>query len=490
MDGASEPVVAMTIAQDLAVDLDGALLKSDSLHEGLVRAFFRKPLDALTALLLLGGGRAKFKARLAGHSSAAVGHSPENRAFLAWLQGEAAKGRRLHLVSAADHEVATAAAARFPIFERVIATVGGHNLKGTAKRDRLVAEFPDGFSYAGDSVADLHVFASAQTIVLAGAAPGLAKKARALGRPVEAEFPHPRRSVKIWAKAMRLHQWSKNLLMFVPLLLSGTLFSAGAFGRTVTGFMLMGLVASGSYILNDLADLESDRRHWSKRTRPFASGAISPLAGLAAAVALIVAGLAGAWLLSPQFLLVLAAYLAATLAYSFYLKRVALLDVGILAALYGMRLAMGAVLAGVFLSQWLMVFAFFFFLSLSMAKRHVEIVRAAELTTGLIPGRGYDVRDAGLILAFGLSAAMTSLLVLILFLVFEAFPPQTYAHPNWLWAAPGLIFLWLCRVWLLASRSELEDDPVSFAVKDVVSLALGAVLAFCVVMAIIPGVPW
>jgi 4-hydroxybenzoate polyprenyltransferase len=489
MDGSSEPIHTASVAQDLAVDLDGALLKSDSLHEGLVRAFFRRPLDALAALLALPGGRARFKARLADHSRAAVGHSPENRAFLAWLRGEAAKGRRLHLVSAADQEVVTAVAARFPIFERVIGTVGDHNLKGAAKRDRLLAEFPDGFSYAGDSTADLQVFASAQTIVLAGAAPGLARRARALGRPVEAEFPHPRLSLTVWIKAMRLHQWSKNLLMFVPLLLSGTLFSADALGRTLAGFVLMGLAASGSYILNDLADLESDRRHWSKQTRTFASGAISPLIGLAVAAGLIGVGLAGAWLLSPLFCLVLAGYLAATLSYSFYLKRVALLDVGILAALYGARLAMGAVLAQVVLSQWLMVFAFFFFLSLSMAKRHVEIVRAAEITTGMIPGRGYDVRDAGLILAFGLSAAMTSLLVLILFLVFEAFT-HAYAHPNWLWAAPGLIFLWLCRVWLLASRSQLEDDPVSFAVKDGVSLALGAVLAFCVVMAILPGTPW
>jgi 4-hydroxybenzoate polyprenyltransferase/phosphoserine phosphatase len=487
MDG-SDDRSATPVAQDLAVDLDGTLLKSDSLHEGLVRAFFRNPLKVLGALVSLAGGRAKFKAQLAEHSSAAVAHAPENPELLAWLEGEAAKGRRLHLVSAADHAVVAAVAVRFPIFDRVIGTSGGHNLKGAAKRDRLVAEFPEGFSYAGDSTADLHVFALAQTIVLAGAAPSLAKRARALGRPVEAEFPHPRRSAKVWAKAMRLHQWSKNLLMFVPLLLSGTLFAADSFGRTVVGFVLMGLAASGSYILNDLADLESDRRHWSKSARPFASGAISPLAGLAAAIALIGGGLIGAWLLSPLFCAVLATYLAITLSYSFYLKRVALLDVGLLAALYGMRLAMGAVLAMVVLSQWLMVFAFFFFLSLSMAKRHVEIVRAAEVTTGRIAGRGYDTRDAGLILAFGLSSAMTSLLVLILFLVFEAFT-QAYAHPNWLWAAPGLIFLWLCRIWLLASRSELEDDPVSFAVKDPVSLALGAVLGVCVLLAILPGIP-
>jgi 4-hydroxybenzoate polyprenyltransferase/phosphoserine phosphatase len=487
MDAAS-PSAPGDAAKDLAVDLDGTLLRSDSLHEGLVRAFFRKPLDALAAMVSLFRGRAGFKARLAEHSGAAVGHSPENPELLAWLQDQAAQGRRLHLVSAADQTVVAAVAARFQIFDRVIGTADGHNLKGAAKRDRLVAEFPGGFSYAGDSAADLHVFASAQTIVLAGAAPGLARKARALGRPVEAEFPPPRRSAKVWAKAMRLHQWSKNLLMFVPLLLSGTLFSADAFGRTVAGFLLMGLAASGSYILNDLADLESDRRHWSKSARPFASGAISPLAGLAAALGLIGGGLIGAWLLSPLFSVVLAGYLAITLSYSFYLKRVALLDVALLATLYGMRLAMGAVLAGVVLSQWLMVFAFFFFLSLSMAKRYVEIVRAAEIHTGLIPGRGYDVRDAGLILAFGLSAAMTALLVLILFLVFEAFT-QPYAHANWLWAAPALIFLWLCRIWLLASRSQLEDDPVSFAVKDGVSLALGALLGFCVLMAILPGIP-
>ena len=475
--------------KDLAVDLDGTLLRSDSLHEGFVRAFFGKPADAIEAGLSVFRGRAALKDVLSGHSSNAVALQPEHDEFLAWLRAQAADGRRLHLVTAADHRVAATVAERFPIFDSVIGTQDGHNLKGAAKRDRLLAEFPDGYSYAGDSHADLPVFASAESVVLVGNTPSVAREVRAMGKLVEAEFPRLGVGLKVWLKAMRVHQWSKNLLMFVPLLLSGALFTPGILATTIIGFLLMGIAASGTYILNDLSDLDSDRRHWSKSKRPFASGAISPLVGLIGGMSLIAFGLAGALVLSAAFAATLLLYIATTLSYSLWLKRIALLDVGLLAALYAMRLAMGAVLANVLLSQWLMVFALFFFLSLSLAKRHVEIIRAAETMDGPIPGRGYHTRDAALTLPFGLSSAMTSLLVMVLFLVFEAFQPDTYPHPEWLWAAPSLMFLWICRIWLLAGRGELDDDPVSFAIKDRPSIALGAVLAFCVLMAVLPGLP-
>lgn len=474
-------------AATLAVDLDGTLLRSDTLHEGFVRALFTRPLDAVMAAAAIVRGRAAVKARLSDHSSAAVEHIPVHADFLAWLHDMAQSGRSLHLVTAAHHSVAAAAAQRFPIFDRVIATEGETNLKGVHKRDRLTSEFPEGFAYAGDSSADLPIFAHAESIVVVGTDEGVKKRALALGRPVEAEFSLQGATAKDWLKALRIHQWSKNLLMFVPLFLSGAIFHLDTVFTAVLGFVLMGVAASGTYILNDLSDLDADRRHWSKSGRPFASGLISPLIGLLAAVTLIVGGLAGSLLLSPAFAAALLLYLATTLGYSFWMKRVPLLDVGVLAALYTLRLAMGAVLAQVLLSEWLVVFSLFFFLSLSLAKRHVEVLRAGEHYEGAIPGRGYRTSDTVLTLPLGLSAAMTSLLLMVIFLVFEAFQPATYARPHWLWAAPAMMFLWLSRIWLLASRGELEDDPVSFAVKDKTSIVLGIVLSLAVLLAILPS---
>jgi 4-hydroxybenzoate polyprenyltransferase len=207
---------------------------------------------------------------------------------------------------------------------------------------------------------------------------------------------------------------------------------------------------------------------------------------MAVAALMVGSGIVGGFILAPAFGALLIAYTVVTLSYSLWFKRVAMLDVALLAGLYGLRLGMGAVLASAAFSEWLMVFAIFFFLSLSLAKRHVEIVKAAAVMSGPIKGRGYNTGDAVLTLPLGLAAAMTSLLVMVLFLVFAALiPGATYANPKFLWGTPPLVFLWMSRVWLLAARGELEDDPVSFAVKDRVSLFLGALLGVFTLLAVL-----
>lgn len=289
-----------------------------------------------------------------------------------------------------------------------------------------------------------------------------------------------------WLRALRLHQWAKNLLVFVPLLLSGGFLTADSLPRVALGFLLMGACVSGTYILNDISDIEADRAHATKRNRPFASGALGPMAGRAAAIPLVLISVGLAAILSPAFGGLLALYAVVTISYSIFLKRLAILDVGILASLYALRLVIGAELAGVMLSQWLAVFALTFFLSLSLAKRHTEIVNAERAGGGQIAGRGYRTQDAGLVLALGISSAMAALLVMVLFLVFQAFQQPNYVHPQFLWAAPFLTFFWVSRIWLFASRGELDDDPVAFALSDRVSLAMGGLVVAAALAAVLP----
>jgi len=471
---------------DIAVDLDGTLLLGDSLHEGFARSLLTRPLAALRALGALLRGRSSVKAALRDFSVDCVANMPVRDELIDWLRGEQRRGRRVHLVTAADQAVAEAAAQRFDFLHgAAFGSGGGVNLKGPNKSARLQEAFPEGFTYVGDSRADMPVFAAAESIVLAGASSGVSEAARALGKPVEAEFaPAPHDRWRAWRRALRLHQWSKNLLLFVPLLLGHALDEPQAVIASVLGFLAMGITASGTYIVNDLADLAADREHATKRNRPFASGALSVRSGLTAAPLLIVAGLVGATLLSPAAGGLLGLYTVTTLAYSFRLKRAPMLDVYVLALLYGLRLAIGAALSGVPLSIWLSVFALFFFFSLSLAKRHAELAKAAERYTGPIPGRGYRTQDTGLTLAMGAASAMCSILIIVLFLVFDAAASGGYARPNFLWPAPLLIALWTQRVWLLAARGELADDPVSFAVRDRQSLVLGAILVACAALAL------
>ena len=465
-------------APPLAVDLDGTLVRTDTLYETIAANFPRAPLRTLAALASVVGGRSVMKARLCDIGMPDIDTLPLNEPLLERLKAEKAAGRRIHLATAADERIAVAIAERAGVFDSVEGSRPGRNLKAASKRAALEARFPGGFSYAGDSKADLAVWSGAVSAIFVDAASGVREAALAKGVREEASFETPvAPALKAWRKALRVHQWSKNLLIFVPLALAHRYDDPEAVLRTVAAFVIMGVVASATYLVNDLADLASDRRHRTKRERPFASGALPVRDGLFAAPAMIGAGVACAFTLSPAFAALLLAYLASTLAYSFGLKRVAMLDVYILGALYCLRVLMGVAVLGVTLSPWLIAFAFFFFFAMSLAKRHVELVGAGDRRSrDLVAGRGYAPADAPLTLVFGVSMTAASILILVLYLTEEAFPSGTYANPDFLWAAPALALLWTQRIWILAHRGELDDDPVAFAVTDKVSILLGLIL--------------
>ncbi|WP_304171388.1 UbiA family prenyltransferase [Phenylobacterium aquaticum] len=289
-----------------------------------------------------------------------------------------------------------------------------------------------------------------------------------------------------WAGALRLHHWAKNALVFLPVVLGGVSHSGTAWRSALLGFLGLGLVASSTYVLNDLIDLADDRAHWTKHKRAFASGRISIAAGLVVLPLGLVGGLGlGGLAHGPPAVAMLCVYLALTLGYSFALKRVPILDVALLAALFTLRIALGVVCAGVAWSAWLLVFSMFLFSSLSLAKRLTEIKRLKALGGERLPGRGYVTADEPFVLAMGVALSAAAVLVMVMYLIEEAFGTGLYRSPQALWAFPLLLALWLGRIWLLCGRGALDDDPVIFAIRDRVSLALGALVALSFVAAVI-----
>jgi 4-hydroxybenzoate polyprenyltransferase len=280
-----------------------------------------------------------------------------------------------------------------------------------------------------------------------------------------------------WLRALRLHHWSKNLFVFIPVLLGHAYNDPAKVAIAVGAFLVMGVLVSAGYLINGVTDIAADRQHKSKRNRPFASGQLSPRAGIAAAAALAVVAFAGALALSRGFAAVLLAYFVLTVVYSLWLKAIALLDVAAIATMLTLRIAAGAAVIGIGQSPWLLSFSGAFFLSLALAKRHAELMEAAIAGPAPIAGRGFRSEDWPLTLAFGVGAGLASIVIMLLYLANDAAPSGFYPHQGWLYAVPGIVLIWLMRVWVLSHRKELHDDPVIFALKDPISLAMGAVAA-------------
>lgn len=466
----------------LVVDLDGTLLLTDSLVETFSRVLFRDPLTAVASLACI-RDRAAFKRRLAAHGALDFDGLPCREALIELIRTERARGRPVHLVTAADQSIADGIAAALGLFDSAIGSDGVDNLKGETKLAHLRAHFPDGFLYAGDSPADLPLFAAAKGAVLCDVARVVADRVAACGTPVLAELSRPRPGLMPWMRALRMHQWSKNMLLFVPLFVGHDFTHPGKIAAAVLGFLLLSVLASGTYLLNDLADLAADRQHPTKRLRPFAAGTLRLEAGLVAAPLMIALALAIALVLSPPFAALLACYLVLTTAYSFGLKRLPLTDVAVIGTLFTLRVAMGAAVLGQPQSPWLLSFALAFFVSLALAKRHVEVMRAVASGAD-IAGRGYRGTDWPLTLAFGVGTGLGSIVVMLLYLANDAAPSGFYDHLAWLYAVPALMTLWLMRIWLLAHRTELDDDPVVFALKDRTSLLMGAVIGAAFMLSI------
>ncbi|MGO4441177.1 UbiA family prenyltransferase [Rhizobium sp. RAF56] len=460
----------------IVVDLDDTLIVTDTLFEQIAMGLFTHPISVLRAFFSLPKGRAAMKEHLAREIDLTHTTLPIREDLVQWLHQQADRGREIHLCSAAAQPVVEMVAGRLGIFASAIGSAEA-NLKGRAKATYLKQRFPEGFTYAGDSAADLAVWKAASGIVLAGVSPSVGAAARNLDKPIEAEFKNKQLSTKDLLKALRVHHWSKNVLVFLPLIFGHAWDDVSLIIRTLLAFICLLMVTSATYLLNDLADLNADRLHWSKRNRALASGRMAIPIGFALAGALLFVAFAAAIALAPAFAGALASYLVVTGSYSLGLKRVPLLDTLIIGVLFTIRIIMGVVLFSQPSPAWLLTFSVFFFFSLAVTKRHTEIIRA-EVTgeTHSLTIRGYRVEDAPLTLTLGIASAIASLVVLVLFIIEEMLPASVYSHPQLLAGMPFILSIWLGRIWLLAHRGNMNDDPVSFALRDRTSLALGGIV--------------
>jgi 4-hydroxybenzoate polyprenyltransferase/phosphoserine phosphatase len=467
----------------LCVDLDGTLLQSDSLHESLLRVLAESPKRLFMLPGWLMTGKAGFKAKIASHHALDPASLPYNPEVLAWLQEQKSANRNLVLVTAAHTDIAQSVASHLGIFDAVIATTADQNLSGDAKADALVQRYGErGFDYAGNDSPDLRVWKHARRAIVVNASTSLEGRARQVAT-VDKVFESRRGGLRAWIRALRMYQWVKNALIFLPLLLAHR-FSEIALLQAATGaFVAFCLCASSVYILNDLWDLPSDRKHPRKSLRPFASGSLPIMHGLFVAALLLVSSFAIAFFVGPLFVLALAVYYAVTLLYSFWLKRISLVDVMSLSGLYTMRILAGAAAVQVVASFWLLAFSVFLFLSLAIVKRYAEMSMLARQGKNSAAGRAYESVDIPLLLTMGIASGYCAVLVLALYINSDQ-SENLYRRPQLLWLICPMLLYWVSRVWVLANRGKMHDDPIVFAFKDKISLVVGAMIGISVMLAL------
>ncbi|MBZ7921329.1 UbiA family prenyltransferase [Ensifer adhaerens] len=447
----------------LCVDLDGTLLAADTLWEGAAIILLRNPLMLFPMLFWLAKGKARLKHEVALRSGRRAQDWPYRQAVIDRLTEEKKTGRELVLVTGAAPSVARDIADHVGLFSSVMHSTDALNLTSSRKRQALVDRFGDGaFDYMGNSRDDIAVFEAARRAIVV-APDAAAEKWR---RNHDAEcLDTGKVSVLAPLKSIRVHQWAKNVLIGVPMILNHEVLHFDAIVSVIIAFFAFSFLASAVYVVNDLSDLSNDRRHAKKRHRPLASGQMSVPTALTLAGCLVLASLSLTLLLPWKFAGVLAFYAFATTAYTFVLKRKLLVDVFTLAGLYTTRIVAGAAATGTELSFWLVSFAIFFFLSLALVKRYVELHEFEDKDGGNVPGRGYLAADFEMVGQAGVASAFTAALVLALY-VHSKELQEMYTTPWALWPLCPLVLYMLLRIWMLARRGMLHEDPVVFIMRD------------------------
>ncbi len=468
------PDPARSVRPPLFVDLDGTLLRTDMLLETTVALLGKNPLYLALLPVWLLRGRAALKGEIARRVDIEPEGLPYHPEFLEFLREEHRAGRDLVLATASHRLVAEPIAKHLGIFRQVIATEA-ENLKGKRKLAAIQASVQGGaFGYAGNGPEDRPLWAVATERIVVG---------KSTSGDFTRAFPSHRGALTGLIKALRVHQWVKNLLVFVPLIMAHRMLELDLLRNVLLAFWSFSLCASTVYVLNDMLDLSADRQHPKKRLRPFASGAISLSSGLLLIPLLLLLAALCAATLPPLFTQILLGYFLLTTAYSVFLKQVVLVDILVLAALYTVRLMAGGAAVGVAVSQWLLAFSMFFFLSLACVKRYSELLLMQSMKREGSKGRGYLVVDREQVAHLGTSAGYISVLVLALYINSrEVF--SLYTKPELLWFICPVLLYWVSRVWMIAHRGNLHEDPIVFALRDKVSYLVGAMCAACIMLAV------
>ena len=466
----------------LVIDLDGTLVRTDLLVESLFLLAKRSPLRLLLVPLWLARGKACLKRHLAQEARPDVTTLPYRQGLLRRLEAEKSRGRLLVMATAADSILADEVARHLALFDAVLASDGTVNLARERKRDRLVGEFgPRGFDYVGSDRSDRALWNAARKAIVVQTAPGLAAKVAKLTE-VEEIRDGDRPGLSVYLAALRPHQWLKNALVFMPLLATHRIYDVALLWQGLVAFVAFSLCASSAYVLNDLLDLPSDRHHPRKRDRPFASGQLPLVHGLALAPLLLLVGLALGAFLSPILGGILALYYALTLAYSLWLKDVVILDVLTLAGLYTLRVMAGSAAFDVPPSAWLLAFCVFLFFSLAMIKRYAELVAMRAVEGAKAHARGYLLEDSELLAALGAASGYLSVLVLALYITSDAVHDPDVRY-QLIWLVCVLLLYWISYMWLMAHRARMHDDPLVFALRDRVSQIVIALMAATLLIA-------
>lgn len=451
-------------ADVLVVDLDGTLLRSDMLHESFWSALGQDWRSPIHATLALRKGRAELKRYLSAVADVDVTTLPYNTDVIKYIRARHDEGIRTALVTASDQTLADEIGTHLDIFDEVHGSDGETNLKGARKARFLKDKFGDKrLAYMGDSTADLAVWDKVDLAITVNASEAVQAQVEKLSTPAE-QFDTPAQSLKPYLKALRPHQWLKNILVFLPMLAAHQI-TGSTFFTSLMAFVAFSLIASSVYVLNDLLDLAVDRAHPRKRFRPFAAGSIPIAHGTGMAAGLLAAGVLIAMLLGAAFFVTMLVYYLATLAYSLNLKRRAVVDICVLAGLYTMRIVAGGVATGIELSVWLLAFSIFFFFSMAAIKRQAELVDMAERGKLDASGRGYTVKDLQIISMMALAAGYVSILVMALYVNSPAVV-ELYATPATLWGICFILLYWISRMAMITHRGHMNDDPVLFAAKD------------------------
>ena len=455
----------------LVVDLDGTLIYTDLLHESIIYLLKVKPWLILQLPFMLLRGRAGLKSTLAEIILPTISLLPFNPELIEYVRQQRALGRKTILCTASHQYLAQSVADHLGIFDEVLASDENVNLAGPLKAKVLCERYGHkGFDYAGNSHHDLAVWAKARRAIVVNASRSLNQKVIKFFE-LEKSFPRQDISLKDYVKVLRLHQWVKNILIFMPVLAAHTMMTGLVWKNLGLAFLSFGLCASFVYVLNDLLDLESDRLHRRKRLRPFASGKVPIWVGVLLTPILIASSILLAIDVGSQFLYWLLIYLSLTSLYSWGLKRIVIVDVLTLAILYTLRIISGAAAVQMPLSFWILAFSIFLFLSLAFIKRDAEL-QSHDGEINKLHGRGYILSDASLVQQLGVSAGYSAVMVLALYINSENVI-RLYRAPEMIWAAVPLLLWWLSWMWIQANRGKMHDDPIVFAIKDKTSLLIG-----------------
>jgi 4-hydroxybenzoate polyprenyltransferase len=467
----------------LIVDVDQTLIKTDLLWESILLLLKGHILVLfMLPFWLIKGGRALLKTKIADIVTLDVSVLPYNRELIDFLTEFKSKGKELLLASASDKRIVDQISKHLGLFSESFGTTSGCNLKGKKKLNVIQAYCKGrSFSYIGNDKADLPIWAlSKKAYVVTGSRTLL----RRIKRDQEDVVVFPRSfKYRSLTDALRVYQWSKNILLFIPLLLAHQILNSSKFISCAIAFFAFNLCASSFYILNDFMDLDADRKHYKKKYRPFASGVLSIESGVILFLVCLISSLIISVLyFNYQFLMIVLLYCVSTLLYSLVFKKKMVIDVIILSSFYALRIFAGGVAADVPVSEWLLAFSMFFFLSLAFLKRYIELNTSEQLKKN-IKGRNYTFGDKLIVQSSGISSGFMSVLVFCLYIANSKEVRELYTQPKILWFAGPVLIYWILRMWMLAQRGIIDSDPVFYATKDRVSLLTGLVVIFIVIMA-------